>query len=320
MCSSTVVVHNLLCMRMCSSTVHNLLNIYGFQAEPKGYRSGRRKKSSQYTHHPEPHGRDHGRLHFITQAKFNSGRSLQGQEMPPSTCARTEELESVRQEVQATRQVSEATKQLVQAMSEFLGMKPPATPPLMPPSPPPPSPTPPPLSPSPSPSPPPPSPSPPPQKRPVECGRPDYCSKAAGLKDPNEGHAVRALATHRRINCPCSPPSHPCAARCAAARRPRPFRIRPKGISTPGPRTLVALFGVGQMRAQTGTARKTRPSRRLRPSAKRQTLGSAPPRSSWTAVRRARAVDLIGNWSGPSLCRRRRQPRRRQDRYHSSPL
>ena len=46
MCSSTVVVHNLLCMRMCSSTVHNLLNIYGFQAEPKGYRSGRRKKAA----------------------------------------------------------------------------------------------------------------------------------------------------------------------------------------------------------------------------------------------------------------------------------
>ena len=110
-CSSTQsAVH----AHVCSSTVHNLLNIYGFQAEPKGYRSGRRKKSSQYTHHPEPHGRDHGRLHFITQAKFNSGRSLQGQETPPSTCARTEELESVRQEVQATRQVSEATKQLVQ--------------------------------------------------------------------------------------------------------------------------------------------------------------------------------------------------------------
>ena len=170
----------------------------------------------------------------------------------------------------------------------------------------------------PSPSPPPPSPSPPPQKRPVECGKPDHCSKAAGLKDPNEGHAVRSC--NAPPDCPCSSPSHPCAARCAAARRPRPFRIRPKGTSTPGPRTLVALFGVGQMRAQIGTARKTRPSRRLRPSAKRQAPGSAPPRSSWTAVRRARAVDLIRNWSGPSLCRRRRQPRRRQDRYHSSPL
>ena len=42
-CSSTQsAVH----AHVCSSTVHNLLNIYGFQAEPKGYRSGRRKKAA----------------------------------------------------------------------------------------------------------------------------------------------------------------------------------------------------------------------------------------------------------------------------------
>ena len=143
-------------------------------------------------------------------------------------------------------------------------------------------------------SPSPPSPSPAPQKRRVECGRPGRCSEAAGLKDPNDGHEVR-----------CCSDVH------------SPFRIRLRGTPTPGPETRVALFGVGQMRALSGSARRTRPLRRLRPPAERQAPGCAPPRSSWTAVRRARAVGSIRNWSGPSR-RRRRRRRRRHYRYHSS--
>ena len=74
---------------------------------------------------------------------------------------------------------------------------PPSPSPSPPPSPLPPSPSPPPVPP-PSPPPPlPPSPPPmpsPPSKRPVACGKPDHCSEAAGLRDPDEPHEVRCCS------------------------------------------------------------------------------------------------------------------------------
>jgi len=64
---------------------------------------------------------------------------------------------------------------------------------------------------------------PPPQQRPVECGgaRPGDCSEAAGLRDLDELHEVRARNSSNHVHictvCACSPRPHVCVeVRCCS--------------------------------------------------------------------------------------------------------
>eukprot|EP00964_Phaeocystis_antarctica_P135874 scaffold100267_cov67-Phaeocystis_antarctica.AAC.1 len=67
---------------------------------------------------------------------------------------------------------------------------------------------------------------------------------------------------------------------------------------------MAALCGESQLWPR-GSAVATRPSQRLRPSAKPQAPGSAPRKSSRTTVRKAQAARSIRRWSGPRNSRTR---------------
>ena len=138
----------------------------------------------------------------------------------------------------------------------------------------------------------PPPPSTPPYGR-VECGKPGLCSEAAGLRNPNELHEVRACnassLTFRALSMLTATPIR--GRRCGAA---------PTSSPQAGPALgLAALCGGSRMRG--GSARATRPSPRPRPSAKPQVPGSAPLPSSWAAAPEELGVASTLSWCGASL-------------------
>ena len=137
-----------------------------------------------------------------------------------------------------------------------------------------------------------PAPSTPPYGR-VECGQLGRCSEAAGLRDPNELHEVRACnassLTFRALSMLTATPIR--GHRCGAA----PTSSRPQ---SGGPVGVAALCGGSRMR---GGARATRPSPRPRPSAKPQVPGSAPLPSSWAAAPEELGVSSTLSWCGASL-------------------
>ena len=110
------------------------------------------------------------------------------------------------------------------------------------------------------------------------------------------GRAARgALATHPLRACVRADRAPLPATRCAAA----PTSTFRAGYAV----GLIALCGQSQRWAR-GSAVATRPSQRLRPSAKPQAPGSAPSPRSRTAARQAQAARSIMRWSGPAgrLC------------------
>ena len=154
-----------------------------------------------------------------------------------------------------------------------------------------------------------PAPSTPPYGR-VECGQLGRCPEAAGLRDPNELHEVRACnassLTFRALSMLTATPirGHRCGAAPTSSRQPG----EPVG--------LAALCGGSRMR---GGARATRPSPRPRPSAKPQVPGSAPLPSSWAAAPEELGVASTLSWCGAPLRHPCRQCRSNAGRPAAAP-